>query len=148
MRYGKKCISAAKIYRTNKLKSRKYFSHKLKSVWETNFSYTFDRTDVIDMGRQFFLWWDGAPMGMAVTLADRQHSGNDPRRMSLRKIMLSFGAIISTTFIRNGGNTPNGLIPPFVSRSRSRLRRAEVRKAQELHLGGGKQDKGVSNCSR
>ena len=49
---------------------------------------------------------------MAVTLADRKHSGNDPRRMSLRKIMLSFGAIISATFFRNGGNTPERINTP------------------------------------
>ena len=30
---------------------------------------------------------------MAVTLADPQHFGIDPRQMSLRKIMLSFGAL-------------------------------------------------------
>ena len=41
---------------------------------------------------------------MTVTLADRQHSGNDPRWMSQRKIMLSFAAVISATFFRNRGN--------------------------------------------
>ena len=28
-------------------------------------------------------------------IADPQHSGNDPRRMSIQQIILSFGAIIS-----------------------------------------------------
>ena len=70
---------------------------------------------VIDMGRQFSLSGDGAPLGMAVTLADRQHSGNDHRRISPQKIMLSLGAIISATIFRNGGNTPNGSTPPYVS---------------------------------
>ena len=54
---------------------------------------------VIDMFRYFSLSGDGASLGMAVTLAGRQHSGNDHRRMSLRKIVLSFGAIISATFL-------------------------------------------------
>ena len=44
----------------------------------------------IDIGRYFSLSGYGAPLRMADTLADRQHSGNDPRLMSLRKIMLNF----------------------------------------------------------
>ena len=77
----------------------------------TNFSYTLDRMGVIDMCRQLSLSGDGAPLGMAVTLADRQHFGNDPRRMSyLRKRMHSFGAIVSATFFRKIGNTPKGCI--------------------------------------
>ena len=36
----------------------------------------------------------------------------------------------------------------YVSRSRSRRRRTRVRNAKELHLDSGKQDKGVTNCSR
>ena len=48
---------------------------------------------------------------MAVTLADRLHSGDDPRRMNLLIIMLGFGAIISATFFRNRGNTPKGPNP-------------------------------------
>ena len=83
-----------------------------------------------------------------VTLADHHHSGNDPRRMSLRKLMLSFGAIIFASFFINWGNTPNGSTPPYVSRSRSRRRRTEVRKAKEFHLEWGNPDKGVTNCSR
>ena len=59
------------------------------------------------MDPQLSLSGDGTPLGMAVTLADRQHSGNDHRRMILRKIRLSFGAIISATF-RNRGNSPKG----------------------------------------
>ena len=54
-------------------------------------------------------------MEIAVTLADREHSGKNPRRMSLRKIMISFGAIISATFFRNRGNTPKGSTPPYAS---------------------------------
>ena len=65
---------------------------------------------VIDMGRQFYIsarGWD-ILLGMAVTLADRHHSGNDPRRISPRKIMLRFGAIISATIFKSRGNTPKG----------------------------------------
>ena len=62
--------------------------------------------------------------------------------------MLSFGAIISVTIFRNRGNTPKRSTPPYVSRSRSRCRRTEVRKEKELHLDLGKQDKGVKNCLR
>ena len=85
---------------------------------------------------------------MAVTFADCQHSGNDPRQMSQQKIMLSFGAIIFVTYFRNGVRTPKGSTPSSVSRSRSRCRRTEVQKAKKLHLGWGKQDQGVTNCSR
>ena len=36
---------------------------------------------------------------MAVTIADRLHCRNDPRRISQLKIMLNFGAIISAVDI-------------------------------------------------
>ena len=62
--------------------------------------------------------------------------------------MISFGVIISTTSFRNRGNTSKGSAPPYVSRSRSRRRRTGVRKAKELHLDWGKQDKGVTTYSR
>ena len=84
---------------------------------------------------------------MAVALADLQHSGNYHRRRSLRKVLLSFGAIISATFYRNRVNTPNWSTPPYVSRSRSRRKRTEVRRAKELHLDWGKQDKVVINTA-
>ena len=71
----------------------------------------------------FSLSGDGAALGMAVTLADRQHSGYDPRRMSLRKIKLSFGAIITLTISRNRGNTSKVSIPHMC-------------KAQEADAGG------------
>ena len=64
-----------------------YFSQKQESLWEANFSYTLDRMGLIDMGWQFSLPGDGALLGAAVTLADGQHSGNDPRLISPRKIM-------------------------------------------------------------
>ena len=67
-----------------------------------------DRMGVIDMGRWFSLSGNGAPLGMVVTLVDLQYSGNDPRRISSRKIKLKFGAIISTGIFRNRGNTPKG----------------------------------------
>ena len=63
---------------------------------------------------------------MAVTLTDPQHSGNDPGWISPRKVMLNFGAIISTTVFTNTGNTPKGSAPPYVSRSRSRRRKTGV----------------------
>ena len=44
-------------------------------------------------------------MGTANTLADLQHSGNNLRLMSPRKIMPSFGVIISATMFKNKGNT-------------------------------------------
>ena len=44
---------------------------------------------------------------MAVTLADREHTGNYPRRINPRKIMLSFGAIISATSLEIEGTHPN-----------------------------------------
>ena len=68
---------------------------------------------------------------MAVTLADRQHSGNDPR-LSQRKIMLSFGAIISPTFCRNRGNTHKGSTPPYVSRSKKQMHEDRQRIAPRL----------------
>ena len=98
------------------------------------------------MSRQFSLPRDGAPLGMAVTLVEWQHFGNDPRWKSLQKIMLSFGAIISTTIFINRGNARRGSTPPYVSRLRSRHRITGVRKAKEFHLDWGKQDKGVTNC--
>ena len=51
---------------------------------------------------------------MDVTLADRQNCGDNPRRMSLRKIMHNFGAIISATFFRNRGNTFKGSNTPIL----------------------------------
>ena len=102
---------------------------------------------IINVGREFSLSGDEAPLGIAVTLAVRQYSGNDPRRISPLKITLWFGAKISAIIFRNRGNTPKGSTPPYVSRSRSRRRRTGVRKAKELRLALGKQDKGV-NCSR
>ena len=48
---------------------------------------------------------------MAVTLADCQHSWNDYRRMSLRKILLNFGAIISTTIFINRETHPRDQHP-------------------------------------
>ena len=59
----------------------------------------------------FSLSGDGASLGMAVTLANRQ---NNPRLMSLHKIMLCFGAIISATIFRIRGNTPKGSTLPCV----------------------------------
>ena len=106
-------------YKQTEEQAKNHISYKkLESLWVTNFSYTFDRIWVIDMGRWFSLSGDGAPLGMAVTLGHRQHSGNDPWRISPRKIMFSFEAIISATIFRNRGNTPKGSTPPCVSRSR------------------------------
>ena len=82
-------------------------------MWETNFSYTLDRMGVIEMGWQFTLLGDGAPLGMAVRLADCQHSGNDPKWISLQKIMLNFGTISATIF-RSRGKTPKGSTPLYV----------------------------------
>ena len=131
IRYGKQCISAAK----RKLEANKQteqwqkqrFLQKLESLRKTDFSYTSDRLGVIDLGRQFSLSRDGAPLAIS-TLADRQHSGNDRRWMSLRKIMLIFGAIISATIFRNRGNTLKASTHPYVSSSRSRRRRTGVRR--------------------
>ena len=72
-------------------------------------------------------------MGMIVTSVDRQQSGKEPRRISQRTIMLSFGVIISATIFRNRGNTPKGSTPPYVSRSRSRRRITGVWKSKEFH---------------
>ena len=66
-------------------------------------------------------------LGKAVTLADPMESlanqysgsirgsmggivttGNNPRWMSQWKIVLSFGAVIAATILRNRGNTPKG----------------------------------------
>ena len=63
------------------------------------------------MDPQFSLLGNEAPVGMADILADRQHSENETRRMSLRKIMLCFGVTISATLFRNRGNTPKGSNP-------------------------------------
>ena len=140
MRYNKQCTRAAGI--------KQDFSEKLESFWETNFSCTLDKMGVIDMGRLFCLSGGGVQLGMAVTLTERRHSWNDLRRMSLRKMMRCFGVIISATFFCSRGNTVTGSTPPYVSRSRSRRRRSEVQKAKELPLDWGKQDEGVTNCSR
>ena len=72
---------------------------------------------------------------MAETLAERQHTGIDPLRISLRKMTLNFGATMSATILKNRGNTPRGSTPPYESRSSSRQRRTEVRKAKELQTG-------------
>ena len=71
---------------------------------------------VIEMGWQFTLLGDGAPLGMAVTLLDCEHSDNDPGQISPQKIMLNFGAIISATIFRNRRkfNTPKGSTAPYV----------------------------------
>ena len=61
---------------------------------------------VIAMGRWFSISGDGAPLGVVVTLADRQHTGNDPQCINPRKIMLNFGAIIYT-IISATNNIPN-----------------------------------------
>ena len=84
----------------------------------------------------------------AVTLADCQHSRNDPRRISPQKIMLRFWAIITSTIFRNRGNVPSGSTPPNVLRLSSRRRSTGVLKAKELHLHWGQQDKCVTICSR
>ena len=73
-----------------------------------------DRMGVIQMGWQFSLLGDGALLEIAVTLADFQHSGNDPRWISPQKIMLNFGAIISATILRNRGKPPTRSTPPYV----------------------------------
>ena len=70
---------------------------------------------------------------MVVILAGLKYYSDDPRWMSIRKIIL-IEAIISETIFRNRGNMPKVSTPPHVSRSRSRRRRTGVRKAKELHL--------------
>ena len=135
MRYHKQCISVAQTFPISKLTSRQLiifqYGNKSWRACETNFSYTLDRMVVIDMGRWFSLSGDGPTFEMAVTLADGQHSGNNPRWTSLQKIMLCFGAIISTTFFRNIGKTPEGSTPPYVSKSRGRPRNTEVQMGKE-----------------
>ena len=48
----------------------------------------------------FDLAGDGAPLGMAVTLADHQHFRNNPRWKSLRKIMLSWSNNIRNLLLK------------------------------------------------
>ena len=60
---------------------------------------------------------------MASTLAERQHTGNDPLQISLWKMTLNFGATMSATILKNRGNIPRGSTPPYESRSSSRWRR-------------------------
>ena len=45
---------------------------------------------------------------MTVTFADRQHYGNDLRRISPQKVMLYFWPIQSKTIVRNRENPPKG----------------------------------------
>ena len=72
--------------------------------------------------------WSGFGNGSYISRAPtlRKRSQTD----ELMKMILSFGAIISATFFRNGGNTYKGSTPTDISRSRSRRRRTEVRKVK------------------
>ena len=79
---------------------------------------------------------------MTVTFAERKHFRNDPRRMNRRKIALSFGAIMSATFLINKFSTHKESTPPYESISRSKRRRAVVRKVNELAICWGKLDWG------
>ena len=58
--------------------------------------------------------WLAASLGMAVTLADCQHFGNDHRWISPQKVMRNFGAIIYTPIFRNRGKKPKGSVPPYM----------------------------------
>ena len=84
--------------------------------------------------------WNGSYISGPPTLRKRS------ALISPQRIMLHFGAIISV--FRNRGNTPKGSTPPYVARSRRRLRRTGVQISKELHLDWGQQDEGVTNCSR
>ena len=74
-------------------------------------------------------------------------NGYYPRRISHRKFMLSFGAIISATIFRNWGNSQM-INTPIWAKIKSRCKRTGVWKAKELHLYRRKQSKRVTNCSR
>ena len=51
----------------------------------------FNSTGVIEIGLYSVTMDDGAPFGMEVMLASRQHSGIKPRRSRMRKILSNLG---------------------------------------------------------
>ena len=58
---------------------------------DITFSYTFDNTGVIEISLNSVATDDGAPFGMEVMLASRQHSGNKPRRNRMCKSLANLG---------------------------------------------------------
>ena len=58
---------------------------------DITFSYTFDNTGVVEISLNSVATDDGAPFGMEVMLASRQHSGNKPRRNRMCKSLANLG---------------------------------------------------------
>ena len=71
--------SAAQTFPISKLNSRQksIFLTETGELVGTNFSYTLDRMGIL-IWDDSFPYRDIAALGMAVTLADCQHSGNNP----------------------------------------------------------------------
>ena len=90
---------------------------------------------------------DGGPLGMAVTLANRQHFGN-------AKVMKWIWATISPTILINKGNTPKrntpkgSTPPPHVQSSRNTRSRTQSGRSNNCTETEGKKHKRVTNCSR
>ena len=57
------------------------------------------------------------PLGISVTLAVRQQTGNLPYRISDLKITETLGTIKEEISFKNIGNIPEGSLPPYVSKS-------------------------------
>ena len=72
------------------------------------------------------------PLGIGVTLAVRQQTGNFPCRISDLKITETLGAIKEEIPFKNIGKIPEGSLPPYVSRSDKYLSKSEDLKAKEL----------------
>ena len=102
---------------------------------------------VIDMGGSFLYQEMEHPWEWQLKLADRRHSGNDPRRISPQKIRLYFGAIISATIFRNRGNSPKETtICVKIKKQTPKYRSPEGQIIAPIDWG--KQDTVVTNCSR
>ena len=148
MRYGEQCSTDLSNMQTEK-QAINHISRKRRRACEKLTSHT-PQTEwgVIDMGRYFALSGDGAPLGMAV----HQRTANTPETIfqtdEPTKNYAQFWSYNIRNLLQKQWKHTQRINTHNVSRSRSRHRRTEVRKAKKLHLDRGKQVKGVTNCSR
>ena len=77
------------------------------------------------------------PLGIGVTFAVRQKTGNLPFRLSDHNITETLGE--EGSFFENIGYIPEGSLPPYVSKSDKYLSSSEDLNAKELKIGSGKQ---------
>ena len=74
------------FYKQTEIKQKNLFLTKPGELLR-NFSFTLDRI-VLLIWEVSFSIGDGTPLGMALALTDCQHSRNDPRHLSIHKIIL------------------------------------------------------------